>query len=245
MAVSIPQQEYAVPDEVRDLVRGRPAQAVWLNQLGGLTFRISDPAGAEYLKWAPAHPEIDLGVEAAKLAWAGQWLTVPEVLSVGHSATGAAWLHTRGILADSAVSPRWVADPVTAARAIGTGLRQMHDTLPVRDCPWGWDLAERLPMIKQESDRGLRDEAPPEDRLVVCHGDACAPNTLLAGDGAFAGHVDLGHLGVGDRWADLAVATYSLGWNYPGNHEHVLLEAYGIDPDPERISFYRRLWDAT
>lgn len=243
--MSIPQQEYAVPDEVLDVVGGRPARAVWLNQLGGLTFRISDPAGTEYLKWAPAHPEIDFGLEAAKLAWAGQWLMVPEVLSVGQAVTGPAWLHTRGIIGDSAVSPRWVADPSTAARAIGTGLRQLHDALPVRDCPWAWDLAERLPMITKGSDRGLVDEAPPEDRLVVCHGDACAPNTLLAADGGYAGHVDLGHLGVGDCWADLAVATYSLGWNYPGDHERTLLAAYGIDPDPERISFYRRLWDAT
>ncbi|MGO1972884.1 MAG: phosphotransferase [Propionibacteriaceae bacterium] len=243
--MTIPQQEYAVPDEVLDLVRGRPTRTVWQNQLGGLTFRISDAGGDEYLKWAPSHPEIDLGLEAEKLAWSGTWVAVPRVLSVGHSATGAAWLHTRGIAGDSAVSPRWVADPVTAARAIGSGLRHLHDTLPVRDCPWAWDLTERLPMIKQESDLVLVDEAPPEDRLVVCHGDACAPNTLLATDGTCVGHVDLGELGVGDRWADLAVATYSLGWNYPGDHERDLLEAYGIDPDPERMSFYRRLWDAT
>jgi kanamycin kinase len=57
--------------------------------------------------------------------------------------------------------------------------------------------------------------------------------------------VDLGRLGVADRWADLAVATYSLGWNYSGQWEHELLDAYGIEPDRERIEYYRRLWDAT
>jgi kanamycin kinase len=54
-----------------------------------------------------------------------------------------------------------------------------------------------------------------------------------------------GRLGIGDRWADLAVATYSLGWNYAGNWEAELLDAYGIDRDEERIDYYRRLWDAT
>jgi len=49
-------------------------------------------------------------------------------------------------------------------------------------------------------------EPPPVDRLVVCHGEACAPNTLVADNGSWSGHVDLGALGVADRWADLAVA---------------------------------------
>jgi hypothetical protein len=52
---------------------------------------------------------------------------------------------------------------------------------------------------------------------VVCHGDACVPNTLLDRTGRWIGHVDLGTLGVGDRWADLAIATLSTEWNYgPG-----------------------------
>jgi aminoglycoside phosphotransferase len=36
---------------------------------------------------------------------------------------------------------------------------------------------------------------------VVCHGDACAPNTLIAAEGRWSGHVDLGMLGTADRWA--------------------------------------------
>lgn len=99
-------------------------------------------------------------------------------------------------------------------------------------------------MITKESDRHLEHEAPPIDQLVVCHGDACAPNTLVLPDGRFSGHVDLGSLGVADRWADLAVATYSLSWNFPGNWEAVFFDAYGITADEERISYYRRLWDA-
>ena len=47
-----------------------------------------------------------------------------------------------------------------------------------------------------------------------------------------------------DRWADLAVATYSLAWNFPGEWEDELLDAYGIARDEERIAYYRRLWDA-
>ena len=109
-----------------------------------------------------------------------------------------------------------MADPAAAARAIGAGLRLLHDALPVDDCPFDWSVAEP-PGRHCRADarrRGLADP-PPIDRLVVCHGDACAPNTLIDDDGHCSGHVDLGDLGVADRWADLAVATLSLDWNYP------------------------------
>ena len=83
----------------------------------------------------------------------------------------------------------------------------------------------------------------PADNLVVCHGDACAPNTLLGEDGRWSGHVDLGLLGVADRWADLAVATWSAEWNYGPGWDNLLLNAYGIRPDPDRTRYYRLLWD--
>jgi kanamycin kinase len=41
------------------------------------------------------------------------------------------------------------------------------------------------------------------------------------------------------------VATLSLGWNYPGRvWDAEFFTAYGIDPDPARIDYYRRLWQA-
>lgn len=75
-------------------------------------------------------------------------------------------------------------------------------------------------------------------RLLVC-----APNTLIADDGGWAGHVDLGALGVADCWADPAIATWSTTWNYEPGWEEPLLEAYGIGPDPVRTRYYRLLWD--
>ena len=74
---------------------------------------------------------------------------------------------------------------------------------------------------------------PPIDELVVVHGDACAPNTLVGADGGWTGHVDLGDLATGDRWADLAVASLSLDWNYGEGHQQELFDAYGIAPDED------------
>ena len=62
-------------------------------------------------------------------------------------------------------------------------------------------------------------------------------------NGRWSGHVDLGDLGVADRWADLAIATWSTGWNYGPGWERLLLDAYGIKPGAERIRYYRLLWE--
>ena len=56
---------------------------------------------------------------------------------------------------------------------------------------------------------------------------------------------NLGTLGVADRWADLAVATWSIHWNYGPGWEARLLDAYRIEPDPVRTRYYRWLWHLT
>lgn len=47
-----------------------------------------------------------------------------------------------------------------------------------------------------------------------------------------------------DRWADLAVMSLSLEWNYTGYDEADFWNAYGLEPDKQRIAYYRALWNA-
>ena len=84
---------------------------------------------------------------------------------------------------------------------------------------------------------------PPLDEPVLVHGDACAPNTLITNRGEWAGNVDFGDLAVGDKWADLAVASMSLDWNFGSGHQREFFDSYGIEPDEPRISYYRALWE--
>jgi kanamycin kinase len=165
---------------------------------------------------------------------------------------------------ESAISARWKSDPETAVTAIGSGLRELHDTLPVDRCPFTWSAESRIADARGRDAQGridpakwgeehqhltldeafdLLDATPPTDRLVVCHGDACAPNTLIAADGSCTGHVDLGSLGIADRGADLATTTWSSIWTYGPGWEETLLAAYGVEPDAERTAYYRLLWD--
>jgi kanamycin kinase len=43
--------------------------------------------------------------------------------------------------------------------------------------------------------------------------------------------------------ADVAIASLSLDWNFGEGHQGEFFEAYGIEPDEERIRYYRGLWD--
>lgn len=237
----------AVPEIVQRLARraGAEIEPVWLNGLGGLTYRLVAPDGVRYVKWS-SPGAADLAQEAERLRWAGRFSPVPRVLAVGEDASGA-WLVTAALAGRSAVESPWRDRPATAARAIGAGLRRLHEALPVAGCPWSWSVGERL-AAAVHTDEGRRSallrDAPPLDP-VVCHGDACAPNTLIADDGGWAGHVDLGALGVADRWADLAVAAWSTEWNYGPGVDGEVYAGYGIEPDERKIAYYRELWDAS
>ncbi|KLO31194.1 phosphotransferase [Mycobacterium haemophilum] len=249
--MSFPISPPQVPAVVDRFAAGRSVHAVWVNGLGGVTFRVnSTSCDSEFIKVAEAGA-VDFADEARRLRWAARYVTAPRVLGVGRDGDWA-WLRTRALPGRSAVHPRWVAAPDVAVRAIGAGLRRLHDQLPVQLCPFDWSVASRLATLSPASGRypqpaaraGLG-EPPPVDQLVVCHGDACSPNTLIDDDGRCCGHVDFGSLGVADRWADLAVATLSLSWNYPGRvWDAEFFAAYGIEPDPPRIDYYRRLWQA-
>ncbi|TWG08006.1 aminoglycoside 3'-phosphotransferase [Saccharopolyspora dendranthemae] len=261
MIAAAPREPVEPPRVVREIAGGSPVHAVWENELGGMTFRIESAAEVRFVKWSP--PGLSLSPEVERLRWAAKYAVVPRVLDHGSDSTGE-WMVTAGLPGRSAVDDRWIAEPGTAVRAIGSGLRALHETVPVADCPFDWSAEVRTTVARRKAAAGSIDQAdwppelprvasieealdvladaPPVDRAVVCHGDACAPNTLIGDDGRFAGHVDLGGLGVADRWADLAIATMATRWNYGPGWEGALLDAYGISPDQDRTTYYRLLW---
>ncbi|QAY68678.1 aminoglycoside 3'-phosphotransferase [Xylanimonas protaetiae] len=252
--MTAPTEEVPVPASVERLAAGGRVTPVWVNERGGVTFRVDDcdndgdDDGARYVKWNPASTGLSLAGEAVRLRWAARWTPVPRVLDHRRDDDGAELLVTAALDGLSAVDPRWLREPATAARSLGEGLRALHDALPVAGCPFDWGIDERLTHLDPEADTDVRAalaDRPDVDHLVVCHADACAPNTLLDADGRWTAHVDLGRLGVADPWADLAVCAMSTGWNYGPGYEHLVYEGYGVEPDAARIAYYQLLWDNT
>lgn len=222
-----------VPAVVTALAAGVEPQLVWRNELDGLTFRIGD----RFVKWSPQTAGIDLDAERYRLDWLSPRHPAPRVLAFGAD-DEAQWLVTAALPGEQAIGPTWRARRTEALRAMAAGLRALH-ALPVDDFPAEW--TQRSWVGRSPSALGPR---PPIDGPVVVHGDACAPNTLISPEGEWTGNVDFGDLAVGDRWADLAVASMSVDWNFGDGYRDEFFDAYGIAPDPERIRYYRALWDA-
>lgn len=238
------------------------------------TAAVRRPIPSSYLKWVPrGAPCPDPLAEADRLVWAASvaavpHATLPRVLGAGRNAHGS-WMLTAavevgGAVATSAIEPQWRGRAARSARAIGAGLRRLHDALPTAACPFVRTAESRVAALTADAApwagaapwaraRTVRTAPradlplgapPPVDRLVVCHGDATVPNTLFDHVGRFAAHVDVGDLGVADRWSDLAVTTRSVTRRYGPGLEPLVLAAYGVAPDPVRTSYYRALWDA-
>ncbi len=201
--------------------------------------------------------------EAARIEWAGAHLPVPRALESGSNGR-VEWLITEALDGRNAAHPTFRADPPALVRIVAAGLRRLH-LAPAEACPFDFRLDAALELARRRVEVGeldperdfhsehrhlsasaairrLEDMRPVEEAVVVCHGDYCLPNVLI--DAAeVVGFVDLGELGIADRWWDLAVATWSLEWNLGPGYSDSFLEHYGVEPDRDRIAFYRLLYD--
>jgi kanamycin kinase/aminoglycoside 3'-phosphotransferase-2 len=250
---------------------------------GAGVWRLSGP-GELYVKTAGpgGHPEpgADLRHEAACTRWLrAQGLPAPEVVDAG-AADGMSWLVTEARPGRSLAEPWPERLRAGAVEAMAGFARRLHE-LPVDGCPFVRDLSVTVPLAGAAVAAGCVDEGDFEDHrlgrsaadllaelvrtrpaaedLVVCHGDLCAPNVLVDPETLeVSGVVDLGRLGVADRYLDLALACRSLR-DEELNPQHGpaaaerFLRAYaaggadgtagegGVRPDPARLEFYTLL----
>lgn len=133
-----------MPSAIVAMAAGNRVRPVWRNELGGLTFEMTGPAGRRFVKWAPAGTHLNLMAEASRLRWAAPFTPVPAVLGEGRDGAGS-WLITAGLPGRNAVDAIWKAEPLRAVQAIGRGLRAFHEALPVAECPFSWSVRPVCP----------------------------------------------------------------------------------------------------
>lgn len=232
------------------------------------TWRLDHPRlPSRYLKVVRSGGYPALAGEADRTRWARRWLPVAEVIDLGREEP-IDWMVTTALPGRDATDAAWTEHEIVV-RALAKALRRFHDAVPAARCPFDFRLHVAFDHVQRRARQGLIDPAkdfnddhryldlpaalnqldrlrPGDEDLVVCHGDYCPPNILMANQGAeleAVGYVDLGELGVADRWWDLAVATWSVTWNYGPGLEGLFLRTYGAEPDPLRQRFYRLLHD--
>jgi aminoglycoside phosphotransferase len=157
---------------------------------------------------------------------------------VGDEADRLAWLSSTGF---------------PCPRVIDRGDDWMLSTsLAGRDASDSWAEGDR-PGVLASMAEGLKalhslTESPfsspfPGDRVVVTHGDYCAPNVFFDPDTvAFTGVLDLGRLGLGDPYVDVALMVKSLTGRNPQYGglpaARAFVAAYGADFEDPRIKLY-------
>jgi streptomycin 3"-kinase len=258
-----------------DLLAPCPVGVWWEPVLAGEStasvFRRSD--GAVFAKCAGRRGVRHLRAERDRVAWLSA-TDVPcaEVADWSESADGAC-LVTTAIDGVRACDVPAAAVPKVLDSLAGI-LRDLH-AVPTDRCPFDRRLSVTLPAAEDVVRRGAvdLDNLDPADRptapsdllaglraqadlmsrlepadLVVCHGDACLPNVLLDPDTwQCVGLVDLGRLGVADRYLDLSLVAANVGSagmfpQFSAADADTLLRAYGLDdPDRVRLRFYQVL----
>ncbi|MEV0246148.1 phosphotransferase [Nocardia sp. NPDC050712] len=227
-------------------------------QSGGVAF----VNGGYWMKRGPR-----AAAEHERFEWLrGRGIRLPEIAAFEAEVllladAGAVSLAARGHDYDDAEPDSAVARPAdgpSVGTIMGTLLRRLH-SIPVDECPFDGRLDVTLAQARRAVLEGLVDaedfdddnqartpeqvlarlraERPDETDLVVAHGDYTSANVL---EGAIL--LDVGALGVADRYRDLALAARDLGDHHSAEEVAAFFSAYGLDaPDQRRLDYYRLL----
>ncbi|MEV8379216.1 APH(3') family aminoglycoside O-phosphotransferase [Kribbella sp. NPDC056861] len=201
-----------------------------------------------------------MAAEADRLAWlAGRGVATAKVVDHGQNEESA-WLVTEAVTGITAAS--WPSgDLATVTRSLADAARMLH-SLPIDGCPFRRDLATTDLLASARVEAGLVDLdnledqydgwtggqlldelrriRPTDENLVVCHGDLTPDNVLVDPDsGQLTGLIDVGGLGLADRWLDLAILYRELSDGpFDRSHAAQFLRRYGVTSDPAKMSYY-------
>lgn len=235
-----------------------------IGQSGCAIYRLHGKAGAPelFLKHGRGAAADDLAAEVQRLRWLAGRIAVPSVVSYECS-SAEAWLLTTALPGQTAYQ-MLKADPRAGCAIVdrlAAFLRRLHE-MPLAACPFDSSHVAKLAWARERIDAGLVDVEDFDDeragwtaeqvweamhRLppfrpdqVVTHGDFSLDNILLS-EGGVAGCIDVGQLGVADRYQDLAILWNCLGDFGPALQERLFL-SYGIaEVDADKLQFHLML----
>jgi aminoglycoside 3'-phosphotransferase II len=250
-----------LPAALAALVEGALWEQVTLGESGALVYRLRDSVETRYLKVEPRRPGGELHAEAERLRWLQGRLPVPALRYAGEDERHS-YLLSGELPGADASDERWQSDPARLVALLAESLLLIHRQ-PVAGCPFDQRLHTELAraaanvadgVVKADdfdeeragrSPASLLDELhatrPPDEELVLTHGDYCFPNVVIDG-WALSGFIDLGRCGVADRYHDLAQAARSVRRNLGERWVAPFFAAYGIaEPNEAKLRYYQLL----
>lgn len=252
-----------VPPNLAAVVDGMAWSRNLVGEAGAAVHRLHAPGRPSlYLKHGQGSVAPDVTDEMVRLQWLAHRTSVPSLH--GFVATGdEAWLLMSEMPGKTAyelleAEPGNRADIVSA---IAFHLRSLH-VLPVDECPFNSAYPLRLALAFRRMQAGDVDTSdfgdehkgwtaqqvwdemvgflPFEQDPVVTHGDYSLDNILMM-DGRVTGLIDLGRLGVADRYQDLAILWNCLS-EFGDDLQKHFFAAYGINaPDEQKLRFHLAL----
>ena len=202
------------------------------------------------------------------MGWLKKYMLVPEV-HIAMEQNDISYLLMSKMKGKMSCDLEYLKQPKELVHKLAQGMKELWK-IPIIDCPTDMTLSVKLRLVKDSVENGtvdvedfeedtfgvngfsslwelynyLEENAPSED-LVVSHGDYCLPNIFCIG-AEKVGLLDLGNVGIADRYQDIALCLRSLRHNltcvgFENDYEACrtqLFQELGITPDDKKIRYY-------
>ena len=248
-----------LPEVIQKHIKGQPysVDEVGLSGSSVILFEKS------VLKIEKYNEQQDKTVEMIK--WLNGKLPIPEVLEYVVE-NGFSYLLMTRIEGEMCCSPYYMEHSDEMVALMAEGLHRLW-SIDISDCPRERNLkAEKEKAVRcilegcltqedlskfgfetAEEAAGWLKTYPVQYEPVLSHGDYCLPNLLLK-DGEISGYIDIGGIGVADRYSDIVDCWNSLKNNFGGVFggkvyedfdPDVLFEKLNMKIDPVKFRCYR------
>jgi aminoglycoside 3'-phosphotransferase I len=232
-----------------------------VGESGGAVIRLHGKADSSdlYLKHGSGAVADDITDEMSRLCWLAGRVPVPAVKHFVRTPTEA-WLLMEAMPGKTAYQMLEAShhNHLAIVDALAAFLLRFH-SIPVCECPFNSAHTNRLAQARVRIDAGLIDvddfdderqgwtadqvweamqsQLPLAPDPIVTHGDFSLDNLLMQ-NGEVVGCIDVGRLGIADRYQDLAILWNCLG-EFGSSLQGGLFQQYGIyEVDERKLEFH-------